>query len=85
MNEDNLTFTVTPKIDYNRLAAAVAERLVDMNGTNRWMPTKQAQTYTGHGKELFGRFVIEHQIPVHRDGRTNFYDRLDLDRAMKSL
>jgi hypothetical protein len=86
MAENQLTFTVTPQIDYDRLAAAVAERLVSQSGMDRWLSTKQAQKYTGHSStDFFKSFVESHSIPVHRDGKTNFYDRFDLDKAMQSL
>ena len=73
---------IDPQIDYDRLAEAIASHLPT---TTRWMRTKEAMVYTAHRTNSFIRFVKEQGVPVHREGKINYYDRADLDRAMSQL
>ena len=73
---------IDPQIDYDRLASAIAAKLPS---TTPWLRTKDAMAYTAHHTNSFIRFVREQNVPVHREGQINYYNRADLDRAMNQL
>lgn len=87
MNDPALTLTIPPAF-----LEQVAQRAAEINrahfaatleATTPWLDTREAAEYLRIPLGTFREQVTAGRWPVHSEGRRNYFDRAELDRARR--